>query len=283
VNALANAAVGDYLNEHCVSSFQKVGTFKVADDGQKQGGNVATYFCLPDGSVLHILAGPVDADTFLTEAKWVVETRKNALFEARNNPARYREFFRWAHLERLRHDYGVDLRVRRMPIDDGYGGRWANGATPRAAAAQEPVTPKGNANQQQVHTLLAYSPLIKIENVYKYVFEKILNERVSTLPVEQSKAPDQRAAGKPEEPPPPPPAPKTHTLTIFNGESVTRAVYIEREPETRIEKSDAEPPPGKAAEKGQAPTDPTPPARTGSRTPKQRVAASDRHPETRSR
>jgi hypothetical protein len=236
VNALANAAVGAYLNQHCVSSFQKVGTFKVDADGQKQGGNVATYFCLPDGGVLHIIAGPVDADTFLTEAKWVVETRKNALFEARNNPARYREFFRSAHLERLRHDYGVDPRVRRVPGDDGYGGRWANWAPPRAAAAREPVTPKGNANQQQVHTLLASSPLIKIENVYKYVFEKILNERVSTLPVEQSKAPDQGAAGKPEEPPPPPPAPKTHTLTIYNGESMTRAVYIEGEAEPRIEK-----------------------------------------------
>jgi hypothetical protein len=233
VNALANAEVGEYLNQHCVSSFQKVGTFRVTADGQKQGGNVATYFCLPDGSVLHILAGPVDADTFLTEAKWVVEIRKNARFEARNNPARYREFFRRAHLERLRHDFGVDLHVRRMPIDDGYGGRWANWAPPRAAA-REPVTPKGNANQQQVHTLLANSPLIKIEDVYKYVFEKLLNERVSTLPVEQSKAPDGRAAGKPEEPPPP--APKTHTLTIYNGESVTRAVYTEGEAETRIEK-----------------------------------------------
>ena len=73
MNALANAAVGDYLNEHCVSSFQKVGTFKVADDGQKQGGNVATYFCAPDGRVLHIVAGPVNAATLLKESKWVVE------------------------------------------------------------------------------------------------------------------------------------------------------------------------------------------------------------------
>jgi hypothetical protein len=148
VNALANAAVGDYLNQHCVSSFQKVGTFRVTADGQKQGGNVATYFCLPDGSVLHILAGPVDADTFLTEAKWVVEVRKNALFEARTNLTRYRAFLRAAHQERLAHDGGAS--------DD---------------------------NRQQVHALLAKSPLIKIENVYKYVFEKILGEKISLLPV----------------------------------------------------------------------------------------------------
>jgi pilus assembly protein CpaB len=92
------------------------------------------------------------------------------------------------------------------------------------------------------------------------------------------KPPDQKtAANKPEEPPPPPPAPKTHTLTIFNGESVTRAVYVEGEADTRIEKSEPEvappvkTPPAKAADSGSAPTDPTPPARTGGRTPRQRV------------
>ena len=31
----------------------KAGTFKIVD-GQKQGGNVAAYFCAPDGRVLHL-------------------------------------------------------------------------------------------------------------------------------------------------------------------------------------------------------------------------------------
>jgi pilus assembly protein CpaB len=85
------------------------------------------------------------------------------------------------------------------------------------------------------------------------------------------KAPDGKQA-KAEEPPPPPPAPKTHTLTIFNGESVTRAVFVEGEAETRIEKSSPEvAPPARAADGGAAPADPTPPARNGSRPPRQRV------------
>ena len=54
MGALANDQVGDYLNRHFVSSFLKVGTFALVN-GQKQGGNVATYFCLPDGRVLHAL------------------------------------------------------------------------------------------------------------------------------------------------------------------------------------------------------------------------------------
>ena len=58
MNALANENVGNYLNKYFVSSFQRVGTFKIVN-GQKQGGNVASYFCMPDGRVLDVVAGPV--------------------------------------------------------------------------------------------------------------------------------------------------------------------------------------------------------------------------------
>ena len=59
VNALANPEVGKYINEYFCSSFQKVATFKIVGKA-KQGGNVATYFCAPDGRVLHCVAGPVE-------------------------------------------------------------------------------------------------------------------------------------------------------------------------------------------------------------------------------
>ena len=67
MNALANDEVGNYVNQHFMASFQKVGTFKVVD-GQKQGGNVASYFCTPDGRVLDAVAGPVNAAMLLREA-----------------------------------------------------------------------------------------------------------------------------------------------------------------------------------------------------------------------
>ena len=53
--------MGDYLNRHFVSAFQKVATFQIVNGAQKQGGNVASYFCTPEGRVLHAIAGPVDA------------------------------------------------------------------------------------------------------------------------------------------------------------------------------------------------------------------------------
>ena len=78
---LAHPQVGEYLNRHFVSAFQKVATFQI-NGGQKQGGNVASYFCTPDGLVLHAVAGPVDAGTFLREAHWAQDTYEAALLEA---------------------------------------------------------------------------------------------------------------------------------------------------------------------------------------------------------
>jgi len=192
VNALANDRVGGYVNEHFVSSFLKVGTFTV-NGAAKQGGNVASYFCLPDGSVLHAIAGPVDADTFLKEARWVVDTRKVALFEAQGNATRYKELFRQAHYERLLLDpNGRNRRGQGLRIPAGTPLAEFPAAADRAALArielqlaqQHQGLPAGT-NEQRVHQLLANYPLVKIERVYRYVFERILNERVSTLPVVQ--------------------------------------------------------------------------------------------------
>ena len=41
-------------------------------------------------------------------------------------------------------------------------------------------------NQARVHQIMANYPLVKVEQVYRYVFERILNERVSTAPVVQN-------------------------------------------------------------------------------------------------
>ena len=80
MNALADPKLGEFINENFVSAFQKVGTFRIVGK-QKQGGNVASYFCAQDGRVLHVVAGPVNAATLLKEAKWVVDTVKKSLAE----------------------------------------------------------------------------------------------------------------------------------------------------------------------------------------------------------
>ena len=86
-----------FLAEHFEAAHQKVGTFRIVG-GQKQGGNVAGYFCLTDGTVV---AGPVNAETFLREARWAVDLRNLAVTEARGSVEKYRAAVRRGHLERL--------------------------------------------------------------------------------------------------------------------------------------------------------------------------------------
>jgi hypothetical protein len=138
--------VGDYLGACFVSAYQKVGAFTIAG-GAKQGGNVASYFCTPERRVLHVVAGPTDAATFLREARWAAEAFKLAKLES---PAddRLLAFFRQAHQQRL-------------------GEEGVRGA------------------QAKVHRLLARDPLPPIERVYRKVFEGILKEKVSSAPVRE--------------------------------------------------------------------------------------------------
>jgi hypothetical protein len=176
VNALANPEVGAYLNQHFASSYQKVGTFKVVN-GQKQGGNVASYFCTPAGEVLHAVPGPVDAATLLREARWVVETYKMAQLESRGDERLLKKAFRLAHADRLP---AGTVKVNWKTLPD---------YQPTEEGLTKVLERKGAARQldqqDQVNLLLAYYPLVKLDQAYKVVYEKVLNEKVSTKPVEE--------------------------------------------------------------------------------------------------
>jgi hypothetical protein len=175
VNALANSTVGEFLNANCVSSFQKIGTFQIQGD-QKQGGNVASYFTTPNGRVLHVIAGPVNADTLLREARWVTETYKLAMLESKGDLNRFKEIFRRAHADRLRQDHGLNIDPSVLP---------SSGSSPAMMTVLlgKMANQKALGKQAQVHILLTAAPLAKIEQIYKVVFENILGEKVSTNPV----------------------------------------------------------------------------------------------------
>jgi hypothetical protein len=217
VGALANPQVGKFINEHFVSAFQKVGTFRIVGK-QKQGGNVAAYFCAPDGRVLHCVAGPVPAATLLREAKWVIDTAEKALKECNGDGGKFKALFRTAHANKLRAENG--LVVQPVTFDafeeqDPNSPLQYRDPTGQPLAPKLPPTPidgpdvklvhlqtalaKTNAaravsdragkawrldNQGQVHALLAAHCMAKIENVYGAVFEGILGEQISTRPVQ---------------------------------------------------------------------------------------------------
>ena len=222
MNALANPEVGKYINEHFTAAFQKVGTFRIVN-GQKQGGNVAAYFCAPDGRVLHCVAGPVDAATMLREAKWVVTAAEKALAESEKTKKPFKVLMREYHAEKLKKETGIAVEAVTFdyqPQDDNsaltyrdpsgrplapvlppapidgpdvtLGGasfelRQAEAAKLPGAA---PVLDKGGrrcgvlGNQGRVDVLLAAHSMQPLEKMYGSVFEGILGEKVSTKPVE---------------------------------------------------------------------------------------------------
>jgi len=222
VNALASPEVGKYVNDNFCSSFQKVATFKIVG-GAKQGGNVATYFCAPDGRVLHAVAGPVDSATFLREAQWVVETTRKAMKESDGDGGKFKAYFRKAHAQKLRDEFGLAVepvtfdppdaqdekdaltyrdpsgqplapRLPPPPIDGPdvrlekaeLNLRQTNAAK---AAGAAPVLDRAGGrwvlgNQGKVSQILAAHAMVKIEKVYGTVFENVLGEKISTKPVE---------------------------------------------------------------------------------------------------
>jgi len=152
--------VGGYLNEHFVASFQKVGTFRIVN-GQKQGGNVAVYFCTPGGRVLHAVAGPVPPATLLKEARWVISTWDLGLLESKGvgGRSRFTTFVAEAHSARMR-----------------------QGGDPALLA--------------RVQRLLADAPLPRLAAFYPIVWEDLLNEKVSTVPVLEGAAAGATGGGR---------------------------------------------------------------------------------------
>ncbi len=169
--------MGAFIGENYEASYQKVGTFAVVD-GQKQGGNVASYFCLSDGTVVHAVAGPLDAERFLRESKWAVEVRKLAATEASGEAAAYRATIRKAHVERLAKEHRAPIAVDALPPIAA-----AAPPVPAIASIRQEVA-RRLGRQGQVHLVLAHSPLPKLAQLYPAVFEGILSEGLSTLPVQ---------------------------------------------------------------------------------------------------
>lgn len=217
MNALANPEVGKYLEKYFVSSFQRVATFRIVGK-QKQGGNVASYFCAPDGRVLHVIPGPVDAATMLRESQWVVETAKKAITDSKGDGAEFKAALRKAHAMKLRTEHGLVVEpVTFDPPDpnDNQGPLTYRDPTGRALAPVLPPVPidgpdvkframqemsakaagaslvldrRGGrwalSNQGRAHALLAAHSMSQIDRIYGSIFEGILGERITTRPVE---------------------------------------------------------------------------------------------------
>ena len=162
------------MNENFVCTYLKVGTFQIIN-GQKVGGNVASYFALSDGSVIHAIPGQVNGNKMLAESRWAYETRKAALTHATNlttgsvDLKRYTDQIKKSHMER----YHMETH-----------GAWGGGSNKQMLTIPQSM-PRNTSQQAQAHWLLAREPLVKMDRVYPIVWEQVLKEKLSTLPVAQ--------------------------------------------------------------------------------------------------
>jgi hypothetical protein len=196
VNALANEEVGELLGRYFVASFQRVGTFKISN-GQKQGGNVAAYFCAPDGRVLHAVAGPVSAEVLREEISWVTAKTREAIAQSKGDATRFKHLMRRAHAERLQEKHGLRVTpvLQDQALQDLKTALAYRDADGRRLAPVLPLPPIENrgefrrqlSNDAKVHQLLAAHATMKIENLYGAIFEGILGEKVTTRPVQSDR------------------------------------------------------------------------------------------------
>lgn len=167
--------------------------------------------------MLHAVAGPVDAATFLREAQWVVDGVKKALPEVKRGGLTIKAQFRKWHSERLRAEHGMLIEPTSFdppaPADDGQAlsfrdptGKAIGEMLPPPPVEGPDVTfdedeqrarstagapmvegPRGKrfalSNQGRVHALLAHHAMARIERLYGTVFESILGEKITTRPV----------------------------------------------------------------------------------------------------
>lgn len=125
-----------------MATFQQAGDFSVVPvDGKmvKNGGNVVSYFCTPDGRLVHAVGGPVDAQRLLEEARWASKTYELLKTDKTRSKA---DMLREAH----------QLAAQQTSSQSGNAVSWSG---------------RNTWEQRRLHQMLsqyAYLPMARVEN-----------------------------------------------------------------------------------------------------------------------
>ncbi len=129
----------------------------------------------------------------LEEAEWTVLKTREAIKESKGSAERFKALLRRYHAERLREKYGVHvtpiLKDQAMQtLETALAYRDADGRKLAPILSLPPIENNAEArslsNLAKTHQLLAAHAGAKIETVYGAVFQGILNEKVTTKPVQ---------------------------------------------------------------------------------------------------
>ena len=181
--------------------FRQAGDFEVVNQNgrlQKNGGNVASYFCTPAGRVVHAVGQNVDAERLLKEAHWAVDAYRNANEQAPNNLAARARLIQAAHLAELNTDYShyVQMVHKEYPRareefvkkQQQYAREWQEGRLDRRSYAElaDPWTmarrrAAEHLSGDRAHQYLAAEPLAPFPKIRVRMFERLANERFAYL------------------------------------------------------------------------------------------------------
>ena len=189
--------VGDFLGKHFVASYQQAGDFKVVNVGgkiQRNGGNVASYFCSAEGRVIHAVGKNVSGNRLLREARWALKTFQNAQADAPGNLNRQAQLIELAHLAELQVDRPAFLAKANQEFPAAmktyldkqkstmasYGRRGAGRSVfdrldPPLVEAR--LRAARHFSGDRAHQMLAAQPLPLFTHVAKRMFESLSGER----------------------------------------------------------------------------------------------------------
>ena len=164
---------------------------------QRNGGNVASYFCTPDSRVIHAVGKNVSGDRLLREARWAVETFQQVEASAPANLDQRARLFEQAHLSALKVDpstflarvnqqFPEALRIytEKQKTSPGWSSRQERNRSVYDRIDPPLVEARLRASRQfpgdRAHQILAAQPWPKFSWVAKRMFEDLAGERFTS-------------------------------------------------------------------------------------------------------
>ena len=182
-----------------MAAHEQAGDFTVLNvDGriQRNGGDVATYFCTPCGKVIHAVGKQVSPEKLLAEARWAVDNYHRASKIAGGDARRLQALMAEAHLYEMNTTPESFLAMvkgqlpqeRKSYADQKERAYQEKSAYKRKEKLSYLVAPTLQARRwaanrlrgDHAHKILAAEPLAEFRSVEKLMFEKLTNERYAS-------------------------------------------------------------------------------------------------------
>ena len=186
------------MGENFIASYHQIGDFEVVKVNgklQKNGGNVASYFCTPEGRVIHVTAKPVNADQLLREATWAVTTYRQVQAQKPTTLLAQRQLVEQAHLSHFNYsnvDFYAKVKAHFPRAQQRYedkmlavyneGRRSSYSRKSRYKESPLLLARRAAAKSlggDRAHQIMLAQPLAPFQEVYREVFEELTNERVT--------------------------------------------------------------------------------------------------------